>query len=183
MNSKQRRGLICRLIATMRDRNSWAGETQIQKTVLFLQELMEVPLGYKFVIYKHGPYSFDLHRELGFMRSRLYIDIELRHPYGPSFCMGRWGEEYAVASSEYDDAINFVSEKISIKTVRELESISTAFFMKQEDPGVEDQKIINRICQIKPHIKSDEARKAVDGAERIREMAPKTLLTASEGDL
>ena len=31
-----------------------------QKNIFFLQELMNVPFEWRFIIYKFGPYSFDL---------------------------------------------------------------------------------------------------------------------------
>ena len=56
--------VITRLIETLRERGSWCGETHVQKAAFFLQELMEVPTRFHFILYKHGPFSFDLRDEL-----------------------------------------------------------------------------------------------------------------------
>ena len=42
MNQPDRRTLICHLVDGMREHDSWAGETHIQKCVLFLQNLLGV---------------------------------------------------------------------------------------------------------------------------------------------
>ena len=49
MNLPERRALICHLVDEMRENDSWAGHTHIQKCVLFLQDLFDVPTGYDFV--------------------------------------------------------------------------------------------------------------------------------------
>lgn len=178
MDGKERRSLMCKLINMMREKGSWAGETHIQKTVMFLQELMRVPLCYRFVIYKHGPYSFDLHRELGEMVSRRQIDIELRYPgYGPSFRLGRWGEKnVGISTDDYDDAIFFVSERLSTKNARELESLSTAFFLKEENPDWGDARLAEQMLKIKPHITADQAYSAIKEEGKVREAASSVII-------
>ena len=64
MKQNIRRAAISRLVEVMRAIGSWAGETHVQKCVYFMQGLLEVKMEYDFVLYKHGPYSFDLHNEL-----------------------------------------------------------------------------------------------------------------------
>ena len=56
--------VVAQLVKVIRMNQGWAGETHIQKTLFFLQELLQVPTGYDFVLYKHGPYDFDLHDDL-----------------------------------------------------------------------------------------------------------------------
>ena len=128
----ERRSLLCHLVAQMRDEDSWAGETQIQKSAMFLQELLGVPLGYDFVLYKHGPFSFDLRSELALMRARLQLDVEPHLHYGPSFIPGVRGLLALKSPTRYGNAIKFVAEKISVQDTRSLERISTAFFLQEK---------------------------------------------------
>lgn len=76
MKRLQRDAVILSLIENLRAKGSWCGETHIQKATYFVQELLRVPLEFEFVLYKHGPYSFDLSDELtaqcGQMRSSNY---------------------------------------------------------------------------------------------------------------
>ena len=56
--------VITKLIETLRERGSWCGETHVQKAAFFLQELMEVPMRFNFILYKHGPFSFESQRRV-----------------------------------------------------------------------------------------------------------------------
>ena len=80
---------MAKLVEGMEQKLQWAGETHIQKALYFLHSMLNVPCLYNFVLYKHGPYSFDLHDDLGKMRAHLVLEIEPRRPYGPSFRLGQ----------------------------------------------------------------------------------------------
>jgi len=64
MDAFERKGVLLDLIDRLNRGGSWCGETHIQKSVYFLQELLGVPLDFNTIFYKHGPYSFDLADEL-----------------------------------------------------------------------------------------------------------------------
>ena len=59
MDRLRRAAILTQLVGNLRREGSWCGETHVQKATFFLQELMEVPLGFNFVLNKHGPFSFD----------------------------------------------------------------------------------------------------------------------------
>ena len=115
MNEKERRALVCLLVKEMGKTDSWAGESHIQKCVYFLQEMWNVPSGYKYILYKHAPRSFDLQRELAVMRARLQLDLKSRYPYGPSFILGIWGELNLRLVAQYGDAVKFVATELSVE--------------------------------------------------------------------
>ena len=175
MTSGERRTLVSALVKTMRDKDSWAGETHIQKCIFFLQEMLNVPLGYQFVLYKHGPYSFDLRNELAAMRALLYLEVEPRSGYGPSFTLGHWGQRAAETPSSYSDAVEFVCDEISTKDVRRLERISTAFFIQSEPDNSElnSVEVAKRVIELKPHISFGEARVAVSEVAGLRDKLSK----------
>lgn len=77
MNRMKRSALLTKLVQRLRDEGSWGGETHVQKVTYFLQELMEVPLDFDFILYKHGPYSFDLHDEIAALRGDGLLTFEL----------------------------------------------------------------------------------------------------------
>ena len=60
MKKSQRDAVLLSLVGEMINKGSWCGETHIQKAAYFLQVLLEVPLEFDFILYKHGPFSFDL---------------------------------------------------------------------------------------------------------------------------
>ncbi len=178
MQQSERQALICRLIQAMQNEGSWAGQTHIQKSVLFLQDLMGVPMGYQFVLYLHGPFSFDLRNELAKMRARLMLDIKPRSIYGPSFDLGHWGDQAAARSEKrYEEAIQFVAKKVSCNDTRTLEELSTAFFLKDKYPNLSDSDIAIWINKLKPHITTSRAYFAIGKVEELRTAAACVQIT------
>ena len=68
MERLQRAAILTELMDRLRADGSWCGETHVQKATYFLQEVLGVQTGFEYILYKHGPYSFDLrgpHRAAG----------------------------------------------------------------------------------------------------------------------
>ena len=70
-----------------------------------------MPAGYEFVLYLHGPFSFDLRKELANLSAGLVLDLESHERYGPSFMLGHWGNQAAQDSDAYQEEIDFVAEQ------------------------------------------------------------------------
>src|SRR5207302_6094366 len=117
----RRAALLTRLIARMRQKGSWCGETHVQKATLVLQELMRVPLGFDFILYKHGPFSFDLRDELTSMRADELVRLEPQWPYRPRITTTDRSEYmqrlFSRTLGSYDERISFVAEKLGMKGV------------------------------------------------------------------
>jgi len=182
MNDLERQQLLCNLVRTMKEKGSWAGETHIQKSVLFLQDFLQVPLDYKFVMYKHGPYSYGLRRELGHMLDGFMMELRPNSGYGPSYFLGERGERYAMQHSEFAQQIEFVSENVSPQGTRALERVSTAFYVRLKEKSLSGDPIrtAQRMCEIKPHIKIEDAIDAVSEVEGLRSKAQDAGLTVAE---
>jgi len=165
----KRYALLLALLKAMDERGSWCGETHVQKASYFLQEATNVPLDLDFILYKHGPYSFDLHEGLGDMRARLLIDIKQRAPYGPSLIPGPSAQVLADGLSDYvaaySPAIDFVAEKLSGHGVVDLERLATALYVIRNYPGKADKaQVMN---ELKPHITKERAAEALGEVEGI----------------
>ena len=169
MTQPERRKLICHLVARMREHDSWAGETHIQKCVLFLQKLLGVPTGYQFVLYLHGPFSFDLRSELALMRARLQLDVEPNLSYGPSFTLGVRGKLAMKSPTGYEDAIDTIAREVSVKDTRVLERLSTAFFLQDKYPSRNASRAAEEINRLKPHISVEQALRAIEDANELRQ--------------
>ena len=167
----QRKALICRLVKAMGEVESWAGETHIQKTVMFLQELLQVPLGYRFILYKYGPFSFDLRKELASMRAGLMLDVEPNMNYGPSFSLGIRGTLAVDRSNEFQEAIEFINERVSSYDVRTLERLSTAFYVRNREPDLNESQVAARVNELKPHIPVSLAREALEQVGALTQSA------------
>src|ERR1035437_1902213 len=89
MKRLERAAIILQLTEDLRNHGSWCGETHIQKATYLLQELTGVPLAYSFILYKHGPFSFDLRDQITEMRADEILVLESQPaPYGPSIVAG-----------------------------------------------------------------------------------------------
>ena len=173
MDRLERASVLLNLIEMLRSKKSWASETHLQKSTHFLQRLLGVPLEFQYILYKHGPFSFDLREELSGMLADSFLKWESQYPYGPSLTPGPASEnlkrQYKTAS-KYSTQIEFVAEKLGQKTVVELERLSTALFVTLEG-SVDSADRAVRISKLKPHIKISDAREAVGEMDAIREEA------------
>lgn len=175
MEQNERRALVCLLVKEMGQTDSWAAETHIQKCVFFLQEMLKVPVGYDYILYKHGPYSFDLRSELAVMRARFQLDLKPRYPYGPSFILGSRGELNLSLVAQHGEAVKFVATELSVKTAGSLERLSTALYVRTENPSLNDEESAQRIHELKPHVKSPQAADAIDELHKLRACVPKAV--------
>jgi uncharacterized protein YwgA len=172
MNRMQRYSVLLSLMGHLRANGSWCGETHVQKTTYFVQELLGVPLGFEFIFYKHGPYSFDLTDELTAMTADQVVGVKAREPYGPTLVATEGGQRlldrHPVTLGSYDPPLRFIAEKLARKNVNKLEQVATALYVTKERTAqysVEERAA--RIHALKPHIALEEAREAVNVVDRI----------------
>lgn len=162
--------LITRLVEQLREQGSWCGETHIQKTTYFLQKLMNVPLGFDFILYKHGPFSFELRDELTALRADGLLTLEPDNRYSPRIATTAKSkyiqDRFPNTLAKYDSGISFVAQKLGSKGVVQLERLGTALYVKLQGDGAPDQQVRN-IRTLKPHIAAPDARRAVMEVGRI----------------
>lgn len=166
MKRLERDAIILTLVEELSRRGSWCGETHVQKAMYFLQEMVDVPTGFEFILYKHGPFSFDLRDELTAMRADRMVDLKFLHPcYGPSL-------EPAASAPKVLDlgrgavvdarcAIEFVAERFGDRPVTELERLGTALYVARKLPGRAPAEQAEEIVRLKPHITPVEAERAL----------------------
>lgn len=177
MDRVRRGAVISFLVEELRSNGSWCGETHVQKATYFLQELLGVPLGCEFVLYKHGPFSFDLRDELTSLRADAILSLELHRPYGPRIASTEQSEYIQKICSKtigrYHNRISFVAEKLGGKDVVDLERLATALFVSQRssnESAVEKRAL--ELTRLKPHIKREHAEAAVRELDKIVEEIP-----------
>ncbi len=176
MDRLRRAAVLTRLIKELRDQGSWCGETHVQKAAYFLRQLMKVPLDLDFILYKHGPFSFDLRDELTALRADGLIGLEPQWPYGPQIVLTDRSEYiqglFRDTLKKYAGCISFVAKKLGGKDVSELERLATALFVSghaQADASIEERA--EEITRLKPHISLETAMNAVKDVDRISEEA------------
>jgi hypothetical protein len=174
VNRWERNGVLLAQITQLKERGSWCGETHVQKASYFIQELTHVPLGFDFILYRHGPFSFDLRDELTELRAVAYLELEARQqPYGPSFVVTRDGrrlvEQHKEVAERFEKEMAFVVERLADKNVAELERLATALFLTLRDEKGEERDRAAGLHAVKPHISEDEALDAVRTVDRWME--------------
>lgn len=170
MNRLQREVVLIRLIQSLRQHGSWCGETHVQKATYLLQGLAGAETGFDFILYKHGPYSFELSDELSAMRAEGLVSLRVQAAgYGPSIVNEPAAEallgRFPKTLRRHEPLIEFVAGKLGAKNVGELERLATAFFVASEQGDASDTAIGKRVNRIKPHVEVDQA---LEAARTIR---------------
>jgi len=179
MKRLQRAALLVSLIETMKEKDSWCGETNIQKACYFLQKLTEVPLGYDFILYKYGPYSFELTDELTGLRADSILTLRIRDPqYGPCYAAGERGnlvkDRFPKTIRRFQDETDYVASKLGSKRVGELECLATALYVSLEkgrELSIEERA--SEITKLKPHIAQRFAEEAISSVDQMFREAAK----------
>jgi uncharacterized protein YwgA len=173
--------ILLGLVQALKDNSSWCGETHIQKAVYFLQAMARVPLGFDFILYKHGPFSFDLADEITSMRAdKLLRLVAQPYPYGPSILPGEASQSlmkrFPKTLTKFAPHIGLIAEKLGGKKVSELERLATALYatIKNETDG-DLQSRAARIHELKPHVAVDEALEATRMVDELREESERVL--------
>jgi uncharacterized protein YwgA len=159
--------LIGGIVNQLTKRGSWCGETHIQKTAYIAKVLKSLPLQSEFILYKHGPYSFDLNKSLTHMLARGVLSLERQGQYGPSYHLNEamWTALDRASSnifSNVSSAVDAICEKLAKKNVVELERISTAVFVNFNFPELDRSEKINKFVELKPHVQRELAQAAFD---------------------
>jgi hypothetical protein len=173
MDRLQRAAIAIRLARLLREHKSWCGETHLQKAMYVLQDLLEVPIALDFVIYKHGPYSFEFRDELTALRADQLLALEPQPaPYRPRLAPTERSAKleglFPEIIERFDSRMRFVAKTFGGRGVAELERLSTALFITRHDPG--DRAVETRAAKLndlKPHVSLLDARKAVQEVDSL----------------
>lgn len=170
MNRFQRSAVIIKLLEKLKSEGSWCGDTHIQKATYLLQNLKNIPLGYDFVLYKHGPFSFDLSDDLTMMRADNVLKYQPTLPaYGPSVVESENAELikklFRKSFTNYESEIDFVTKKVGKAGVKELEKLATALFVKLNFS--DEINLITKLRELKPHISETDAAEAFGEVDRF----------------
>lgn len=176
MDKLRKLAVVGLLIDKLRENNSWCGETHVQKSIYFLQELFRVPLDYNFVLYKFGPFSFDLRDDLSeCVASNLIEVIPHDLPYGPHLYptsyMKNLMSKFPKTLSKYSPYVKFVADWLASKNVSELERLSTALYVLRRNPELRNNRKMwaEKVHELKPHQSRDRISKSIEELESFLE--------------
>ena len=176
MTREERTAVVLKLLGALGERSAWHGASHLQKTAYFLQELAGAELDYDFILYKHGPFSFDLRDEITEMLTYdLMKVVPNPPPYGPNLISSDAGlqlqEQESQAVVRHTSAVQFVAKHLGDKGVVKLERLGTALYVTREDEGKPASVRARRIHQTKPHISEEQALEDLDEVDCMRRLA------------
>lgn len=181
MSNLEQSCLILNLALALKENGSWAGETHIQKSGYFLTTLLKVPTGVNFILYKHGPFSFDLRELLTDMEALGFIKWNSTPPYGPSISEAQFGSQlkakFSNLSNQYKPHIDFVARHLGQRNVASLERVATALYVSEE--GFAGSSRVARLIELKPHVDVLLAEQAIEEFDRIKDEAINAGLIAA----
>jgi uncharacterized protein YwgA len=168
----QRSALIATLVKEYRTRNLFCGETHVQKSVYFMQELFAVPLGFEFLLYKYGPFSFELQGHVASMRADDMLTVralEYAATFEPGEQVSYLEKNLPRTIEAYRKAVDFAVKNLGPRGVKQLEPLATALYFTVQggDRSVDARAI--KIREVKPHISLQEARESVEQIDRWQE--------------
>ena len=137
MDRLQRAAILTEFMDQLRANGSWCGETHVQKGTYFLQEVLGVQTGFEYILYKHGPYSFDLTADLTALRADFLMEFNHRSPgYGPGLVptptIAELRSRYPKTLEAHGRQIKFIAATFGARGVAELERLATALYVTRE---------------------------------------------------
>ena len=170
------------LIARLKQAGSWCGETHVQKSMYLLSVIDESNLDYDFIIYKHGPFSFDFRDDLTILQSIGAIKLKSTIPgYGPSFEIHPIADAFREKNKDfikkYNKAIDYISTKFGNSDVKYLEKITTAIFITKDSPNETEASRAKKMNELKPHIPLKECEGAMRSAQIYTEEMRKVKIS------
>ena len=183
MNRLAQEAVIIGLTRRLYDEGSWSGETHIQKAAYLLHGLTGIPFDFEFILYKHGPFSFELRDELTSMRSDGLIDRQTQPPpYGPRIVATPRGREleerFGKTMSRYRQHLDWIATKVGDRGVMDLERLATALWVTRRlGSGASVQRRAEAVNELKPHVSLPFAAEAVEEIDAL--VAESQALTAA----
>ncbi|MDE2938600.1 MAG: hypothetical protein OXR67_06735 [Chloroflexota bacterium] len=155
------------------------GKTVLMKMAYLLQEVYEVPLGYRFSLYTYGPYSSEVLADLDRSRYRGWVNVEyIEDEVGFQITLGQNAatlSELKDSFKSYEAEVEEVVENFGRFRAKELELRTTISYVWSKLGGPEEQKgnqVIESVSQLKPHFKKGEIQTAL---EELMEMGVVSL--------
>jgi hypothetical protein len=160
--------IIISVIRNLKENGSLCCKTHIIKTLYLLKATKRIDIPFDFILYKHGPYSFDVEDSLALMKSYSAIeeDNENSGIYGESLKLGEnadFPRKHRINVQLKEDEIDIISEICKIsgnKGVKELERLATAAWIVNEEKVFNPEKVASLVHKLKPHIKEKQAKEA-----------------------
>lgn len=163
--------LILEVIRGLNAAGSWAGKTHVIKTLYLLKAANGLNIPQNYILYMHGPYSFEVEDDLAMLKMLDAVEEEDRHPgYGASLVVGhnaRVIEGQADLTPDEKQRIQQICQAVGTANVKELEARATGAWVWTEEQVHNPDRVAHRVNELKPHIPVEVARKHFESVQRF----------------
>jgi uncharacterized protein YwgA len=170
-----RYALIAELAQRLEGKSPQFGKTSLQKMVYLLQELNEVPTGYQFSLYTHGPFTAQLLGDLDLVEALGAVQVQyVTSGYG-GYQISPGGEGKAIRDKAADfldenkAAIERVVDEFGAFSAKELELRSTLVYLDRDlersKKDLSKGDFIGLVQKVKPRFSVDAIEKAMEELE------------------
>ena len=161
MDESLRRSIILDLVSRLESQGRDVRMTSLQKLPYFLQEVLKVPLGLRFVMHYYGPYSSDLAHSIDAMAATGTLCIS-RDPTGYGYWVSasrREDAEEILADTEdgraqYEVQLDVLVSTLGKLSLDDLELLSTSHFvrklLRQRSQPDDDDRVAAEVVGLKP---------------------------------
>jgi hypothetical protein len=143
---------------------SWTGKTHVQKTLALASLALGEDLPFEFVLYRHGPYSFEVDGEINQMLTYDAIKMIPQPPYGATVkpaAGSDFPDAFGNASPETLKVISDIAKFVGSRNVTQLESLATAAWIRIRENVRIDEQVLRRLLELKPHLEGQPAQQGV----------------------
>lgn len=171
--------LVSDVVEALRENESWTAESHVQKCIYMVKELFGTEVPFRFVPYKHGPYSFELRDEIGRLLSTRVLVSEPARPYGPrirtrsdSVHLRRQLER---VNHGLSDQIVFVAGKIGKMSASDVGLLATGILVlkEQDSRQVSSREPLVRFRSLKPAVEEETCIEYISKARNLLQEARK----------
>lgn len=151
MSELQGYAIVLRAVHGLNAARSWTGKTHVIKTLYIASTKAALP--FEFVLFKHGPYSFDANDAIEFMSAVGLLNMTATPPYGVQLKPGRL--EGAVESEVDPDVLLIVDraiQSVGSSDVKELEALATSIWVAEKENQIDEVGWLRAVKELKPHL-------------------------------
>lgn len=171
---QKRQALILFIVRKLSEQKGWHGTLFVQRFIYLLQELLDVPLDLFFILYKHGPYSFELEEILTFLLERRFLKLKVpRNQLSPTLVPGRhaayYDKKFKMEKSLLDPKVAWLIEKVNKIPFGELTLVTYALYMLKQlqSQGKDEKDLVSEMHKLRPVFSEKAITEAADTLKQL----------------
>jgi hypothetical protein len=146
--------IVLRTVRGLNAAMSWTGKTHVIKALYVASTKAELP--FEFVLFKHGPYSFDANDAIEQMSAVGLLSLTATPPYGVQLKPGQFESVLSeIVDPNTVEAIDLAVELVGNGGVQELEALATSIWVAKNLQPANDEVWSKEVKSLKPHLAND----------------------------